>query len=273
MNSSRPADAVIGPALFRDFMVSLQRLFKIGVYYPAAHPIFTETTGRLIGLIATLAGDKPAITLENCHNSIRIDEALLDHDLPFVAEIKEVMASLDVHAFTISRDISCTELHDFVHILLTQRSRIMSAKSFSQVEITNLPAPIKVHRKKFVARRGGSIDDPSSTSIDTLVESLAEYGLSAEQLDTCRALLASLPRYLSSSGAIEDTDAAVSWHDVSRLLASAVKSNRDLAAIADQKHGAASHIDALGAMLEQLEHHPPHSKARTSLNLIVSIIT
>jgi hypothetical protein len=272
MNSSRPAGAIIGPALFRDFMVSLRRLFKIGVYYPAAHPIFTETTDRLIRQIAALAGEKPAITLENYHNSVRIDEAVLDHDLPFVAEIKEIMASLDVHAFTVSRDISCTELHDFVHILLAQRSRIMSAKSFSQVEITNLPASIEVHRKKFVARKVGSIDDPSSTSIDTLVESLAEYGLSAEQLDTCKTLLASLPRFLSSSGAIEDTDAAVSWHDVSRLLASAVKSNRDLATLADTKPGATSIIDALGAMLEQLEHHPTHSKARTSLNLIVSLI-
>jgi len=269
-------ESLADPATLNEFISSLQRLFKIGIYYPKGHAILDKATNRFMVLLAALAGDNPSVVLQDYGNSLMLEGVEIDPDHPFVQEFKNMMSTLGITAITIDREISMSEVHAFVRKMIAFKAKILAAKQFTQIEVEQLPHSIDVKLKEFLARQDGSISDETSgqatENIASFIDSLSSYGLKGHEIDQCREFLDALPAKLTDNKIDMSALPHASWDDVARLLARAV--SFDKKAEEDIRHRVTTHthINALASILRKLEKETQDKKSQESINLLVSII-
>lgn len=269
-------ESLADPATLNEFISSLQRLFKIGIYYPKGHAILDKATNRFMVLLGALAGDNPAVILQDHGNTLMLEGVDIDPSHPFVQELKSMLSTLGITAITIAREITMDELHVFVRKMLSFKAEIIAAKQFARIEVDQFPHSIDVKLKEFLAREDGSISDDSSgratENIASFIESLASYGLKEDEINQCKELLDALPSRLSES----DIDLSIlphaSWDDVAHLLAKAVSFDKKGDDDIRKRVTTHTNINALASILRNLEKETKDKKSQESINLIVSII-
>jgi hypothetical protein len=275
MTRSPSPESDANPVTLNEFMSSLQRLFKIAIYYPTGHIILDKATDRFMELLAQLAGEKPAVTVRIFHNSVILEDVELNSTEPFVKDFNALFSTLGISAVSISRHISIREIHDFIRKMLAYKAKILGAKQFTQIEITDLPPSIEIEQKEFLARSDRSVSGDNSDSVDNLnsfVESLAKYGLNETEIEQCRTLLNTLPQQLSSSNIDMGDLPSASWDDVANLLARAIKGGKNKDKQGKITSTAHANINALATILKKLEIETHDKKSRDAINLLVSII-
>ncbi|MBM9606552.1 hypothetical protein [Desulfopila inferna] len=276
MTRPPPSDSGTSLVTLNEFLHSLQRIFKIAIYYPTGHVILDKATIRFMELLNQLAGENPSVTLCIYHNTIIFEGVELNGDELFVKDFNALFSPLGISAVSISRYASMEEIHKFVRLISAYKAKILRAKQFTPVEITDLPHSIEIEQKVFLARTGRSLsgeDDPDSAeNLNSFVESLLKYGLSQTQIEQCRTLLDTLPQQLTASGIDTGELPSASWDDVANLLIRTVKGKdsgdtREL--ITSKSH---ANINALAAILKKLELETHDEKSREAINMLVSII-
>ena len=264
------------PATLNEFINSLQRVFKIGIYYPTGHAILDKATQRFMRQLAALAGTNPSVTILDQGNSLMLEGIEVDPKLPFVQEFKTLLSTLGLVSITIDREISMAELHEFVRKMLSYKAQVIRAKQFTQIAVSELPHSITVKLKEFLARQDASISEDRSgeatENLESFINSLTDYGLSTEEISQCKELLDSLPSRLTESSIDMSKLPHASWDDVARLLARAVKPGKDDRSDLKSNVDTQSNINALAAILQKLENETQDQKSRESINLLVSII-
>ncbi|MDR3630967.1 MAG: hypothetical protein P4L42_11580 [Desulfocapsaceae bacterium] len=268
--SAEYVESVSNPLVLADFMNALQRLFRIGVYYPSGHIILDQATDRFLTLLAAVAQQKHFVRIEEDGDDLLLEKIKLDASQSFVVEFKKLMASLNVVAMEINRSITREELRLFVQKMIAIRSLGANSKQFALIEISDLPASVSITHKQFLAPENDSEDgrlDNAGRSLTAFFDALASHGLSEDQINECRRLLASLPRQMGKI-ALKSADLPfANWNDVAALLAQAVQ-GKPLSS-RSSSHG---NLDMLASILSNLERDTQDRKAREAINLLVSII-
>jgi len=259
-----------------EFLNSLQRLFKIAIYYPTGHAILDKALERFIFLLKRLAGNNLAVTVSDHEDSLMIEGIVVAHDLPFVQEFKSILSVLAITSIKFDRGINLADLHVFIKKILQYRSRAMKARQFTQIEIAELPPSISLNFKQFTARKNTLASDEKSgefvENIETFTESLKSYGLSGEEINRCRSLLESLPKQLADSSVELKELPYASWDDVARLLANVVRAGQQQGGDLKTQRVAQSNINALAVILKKLEQETGDKKSQDTINLLISII-
>ncbi|MBE0582314.1 MAG: hypothetical protein IH612_00975 [Desulfofustis sp.] len=276
MTSQQQDGQLADPTTINEFMNSLQRLFKIGIYYPSGHATLDKATERFLRLLKTVAGDQPEVSISEYGEGLMVADLVLAKDSPFVQEFKALMAGLGLIAVGISREITSGELHLFIRKMLWFRSQVLKSRTFQQIEITDLPLSINLKLKEFLARKDASISDDqsgeSAESLEGFVESLSKYGLSGEEIQQCKKLLDTLPQRLTSSNVALSELPYASWDDVARLLARTIRANQQGAGDEKSRQAIHSNINALASILKKLEREATDKDSRETINLLISII-
>ena len=230
MNTPGEYESHADPATLNEFINSLQRIFKIGIYYPTGHAILDKATQRFMRQLAALAGNNPSVTIQDQGNTLTLEGIEVDSKLPFVQELKTLLSTLGLISITIDREISMAELHEFVRKMLNYKTQVIRAKQFTQVAVSELPHSITVKSKEFLARQDASISEDqsgeSTENLESFINSLSEYGLTGEEISQCKEILDSLPSRLTESSIDMSELPHASWDDVARLLARAVKPSK-----------------------------------------------
>jgi hypothetical protein len=294
------------PPILIDFMSAMQRLFRIGVYYPAGHTILDQATDRFLALLHSLAQDKYFVRIEDDGKNLLLERIRLNDSQPAIADFRRLMAALSITSIEISRDISREDLHVFLRQMIASRSQGINTKQFSVVEIPELPASVAITQKEFLARGSGTDQerlDAVTKNLDAFFDALASHGLTEEQIDQCRSLLASLASHMERMSIRPDSlsygkisvrpeDLAIrnisvkpedlpaenpvvmsddlpyaTWDDVALLLAHAVQGKPLVTR--SSSHG---NLDMLATILNNLEKEAKDRKSREAINLLVSII-
>ena len=276
MSTAQTSETCADPITLNEFMNSLHRLFKIGIYYPTGHVILDKATDRCMGQLVAIAGDNPSVRLDNFGSSLMLEGIELDAGQPYFQDFKELFTALGITAVMFDRETTRQELHDFVRKMLAYKSKALSAKQFTQIEVSELPHSISVILKEFLAREDSSISDDrageSAENLDSFINSLSNYGLSGDEISSCKILLESLPERLTDSS-IEINDLPyATWDDVARLLSRAVKSKHETGSELKNEMAGYSNINALASILKKLERETTDIKSRETINLLVSII-
>jgi len=264
----------LSPATLDEFLNSLQRLFKIGLYYPSGHAILDKATYRFLDMLGKLAGENREVTIAIFNTTLVVEDIELDKDQPHVRDFNVMLSTLGISALSIDKHISAAEILDFVRKMTAYKARVHRSRQFIQVDVSGLPASITVEQKEFLARaesRHSADDSDAADNLESFVVSLAEHGLSDEEIHTCRTLLDNLPQQMTRTDIdISDLPYA-SWDDVARLLARTVRGGNidQEGQILASSH---SNINALAAILKKLELETRDRKSREAINLLVSII-
>ena len=276
MSTQESHESLANPATLNDFISSLQRLFKIAIYYPQGHTILDKATKRFMVLLAALAGDNPSVVLQDYRNTLILENVEIDPDYPFVQEFKDLLSTLGITAIRIDREITMAELHQFVRKMISFKSKIVTAKQFTQVEIEQLPHSVEVTLKEFLARQDATLSrdstGDSTENISSFIDSLSSYGLNSNEINQCRELLNTLPNQLAENNIdISDLPHA-SWDDIAHLLANVVNTDRKTEEDIRNRVTTHTHINALASILRQLETKTQDKKSHEAINLLVSII-
>ena len=157
--TQQSTDLSTAPTTLNEFMNSLQRLFKIGIYYPSGHPILDKATNRFMAQLIAVAGNNQSVTLHDHADGLRIEGIELDARIPFVQDFKTLLSALGISAITIDREITVPELHKFVGKMLSYKSKMLHTKKFALFEASELPHSITIKKKEFLARKDASISD------------------------------------------------------------------------------------------------------------------
>jgi hypothetical protein len=300
------SDSAAAPLILSDFMNALQRLFRIGVYYPSGHVILDQATDRFLALLRSLAQEKHFIRIEDDGRSLLLERIRLNDSQSFIADFRRLMASLSITAMEINRDISREDLHVFIRQMIAGRAQRANSKQFASIELADLPAAVNVTRKEFLAREsslGEGRLDAVTKNLNAFFDALASHGLTEEQIDQCRLVLASLasrmekisgksdslsygkisvkPEDLSIRNlSVKPEDLRVenklvrsddlpyaNWDDVALLLVHAVQGKPLVSR--SSSHG---NLDMLASILSNLEEETQDRKSREAINLLVSII-
>jgi hypothetical protein len=268
--SAQPLEPVSNPLVLNDFMNALQRLFRIGVYYPSGHVILDQATDRFLALLVLVAQERHFVRIEDNGRDLLLEKVRLDGAKPFVTEFRKLMAALSITAMEINRDISRKDVSLFIRRMIACRSRGVNTKQFASIEITDLPDSVSVTYKQFLARENESADsrlDSATRNLNAFYEALAGHGLSEEQIDQCRTLLAVLPEKMGKISLKSSDLPSANWDDVALLLAQAVQGKP--LSTRSSSHG---NLDMLASILSNLEKETEDRKSREAINLLVSII-
>ncbi len=266
------------PLILADLMSSLQRFFKIGIYYPAGHPVADQAVASFLGAVDKVAGKEAShIRFTVSETGLSIQGVELDNSQFAVQNFHDLLRTLSISALDIHRDINAEELRLFLSRLLYFQTKIQSSRDFQEMKITGLPSTVTVHQLRFLAHSsapdGEGSGDCSQPTIDYLLSTLVQQGLTDPQVAMCRRLLDSIPDALRARQVSESDLPSVTWSDVEKLLrnlATALQSP-------DQNNKAAptvSHhnIDSLIAILRSLEGETGGGKSRDAVNLLIKMV-
>jgi hypothetical protein len=268
--SAQPLELVSNPLVLNDFMNALQRLFRIGVYYPSGHVILDQATDRFLALLVVVAQEKHFVRIEDDGHDLLLEKVRLDGSKPFVSEFRKLMATLSITAMEINRDISREDISLFIRRMIASRSLGVNTKQFASIEITDLPSSVNIIHRQFLARENESDDgrlDATARNLNAFYEALVGHGLTEDQIDQCRMLLAVLPEKMGKMSVKSDDLPSANWDDVALLLAQAVQGKP--LSTRSSSHG---NLDMLASILSNLEKETQDRKSREAINLLVSII-
>lgn len=268
---------VVTPQDLSDLMNSLQRVFRIGMYYPAGHTVADQAAASFLHSLTKVAGKNATfLHFAVSETTLSLQGIELNQSLHSVKIFHDLLHSLSIATLDIHRDITADELRLFITKMLSFRARLQSSRDFQEIKITGMPQTVKIHQLQFLASPSATDEegsgDASQPTIDYLLSSLVQHGLKAEQLSICRQLLESIPDTLGKRQISESDLPSVTWGDVEKLLFGVAEfiqsSDKDPEMNLPENH---YNIDALIAILKSLEETTDGDRSREAVNLLIKL--
>ncbi len=272
----------VDPQALAGLMEALERVFKIGVYYPAGHSMCDQAADRFLKALERTLGKAPSLRFEVGGGKLSLQGVTMDPELRGVESFMELIGGIGISVVEIDSNVSSNDLHDFVRLLLSYRNKIKGARDFQQVVVEGMPLTIGVEHLEFMTRKIEDVDDDpdegsgdvSQPTIEALLATLSLHGLDAEEIKRCRKLLDSIPRYLDSHARDTGSLPQVSWGEVEKLL---MKAARTELTVMQPREGspcerASSHVDldALTSIFRSLGNRPESEEnSREAIDLLL----
>ncbi len=272
-----------------DLMQSLDRIFKIGVYYPSGHALCDEAATQFLNATIRVVGKSRCLRIEPLKGVLRIQGVELDNGVPGARDFGELMELLGIAHVEIDKEVTPPDLQCFASRLLALRTRISSVSNFQRINFDGMPTSIRIKPRKFIGQEvdgadSGDTDNRTDPRIEDLLTSLAKQGLTEEQIATCRRLFESIRsdrEEQQPGGAL----ARVGWVDVENLLLRVVRAGQGDAALrtvgnhADRsdEHAAPSrsradrHVDAISAIFESIRKDLDRNDSNSAIDLLVEM--
>jgi len=134
MTTEQQSDTGLEATALDDFMSAMQRLFKIGVYYPTGHAILDKATDRFMAQLQNLAGNNASVTLQIHDNTLLIEGVKANPSHPFIKDFSYILSTLGIAEMVIDREIAPDELHTFARQMLASKFEVVNTKQFCATE-------------------------------------------------------------------------------------------------------------------------------------------
>ena len=168
-----------------EFLESLHRIFKIGIYYPAGHKVLDQAAEQFQRNISGIADTNRSVLIELQNETLLVEGYKISTLTNALSEFKKLISDLGIGNIAIDRSIPLPELLQFVKSLLLGRSHLQGIKEFTQAEIDNLPASVRISQKEFFIDESAMLldanDEDAGHGLNTVFQFLAEQGLDTGQ--------------------------------------------------------------------------------------------
>jgi hypothetical protein len=265
------------PAVIGELMVAIERMFKIGVYYPAGHAMCDQAAGAFQQALVKVIGKAPAMRFETSRDQLVVQGCELDPAQRGVRGFLDLLDAVGVSAVEIDSTTTATDLHRFVTRMLHYRNQVKGARDFQQVTIEGLPATITVKHQKFVARDRDDLDSVvteggGGPSLEKLLTTLLQHGLTTQEIARCRRLLESIPGFCQENQLDGASLPQVTWAEVEKLLLRAAKQADPAPANpSGGKAAPVSSLDSLAAIFSTLGEKASEANPREAIDLLVAL--
>ncbi len=275
-------DLNLDPGHISELMVTLERVFKIGVYYPSGHSMCDQAADGFLAALKIIVGKRAALRFDVGGGKLFLEGELLDQKMPGIESFLDLIEGIGVSAVVMDSNLTATDLHDFVAILLKYRTVVRGSRNFQQIVCEGMPLTISVEHIEFKSHEQENGDkesgygngDSSQPTIDALLKTLASQGLTPEEVDRCRQLLEAIPGYLREAPQKSTGMPSVSWAEVEKMLAQVVRGipNSGSSDVIPPTDRAQSHqnLDALTSIFRSLGQNTEDEETFEALDLLLS---
>ncbi len=230
MDSSEKDQQEIPPHLEQkkliEFLESLHRICKIGIYYPAGHKVLDQAAEQFQRNIAGVADTNRSVLIELKGETLLVEGNEILTPTNALREFKKLILDLGIGSIEIDRTIILPELLQLVKSLLFGRSQLQGIKEFTQADVANLPTSVRIVQKEFLVDESAilleSDGEDAEHGLNTVFQVLAEQGLDRSQIEQCKEFLNSLAERFTSRPLSIKGLPAVTWSDVRGLLVKVV---------------------------------------------------
>ena len=133
---------VVDPQAVADLMLALERVFKIGVYYPAGHVLCDQAADHFLRAHARVVGKSRVLRFEYLRGVLSVQGLELEIGLRGVRNFQDLLNELGVSGVEIDSDVNAADLHTFVSKLLAYRNQVKGARNFQQIVVEGMPPTI-----------------------------------------------------------------------------------------------------------------------------------
>ena len=257
-----------------EFLESLHRIFKIGIYYPAGHAVLNQAAEQFQRNLTDVVDTRRSVVVELRGDSILVEQVEIQRLTRAVEEFRKLLNDLGIWTLEIDHGILLAELLQLVKCLLLGRSQLQGKKDFTMGELQDLPASVKIRQKEFMIDEssiivGGGDDDDEGHGLNSVFEILAEQGFERAQIDQCKRFLNSLADKFSGRKLDLRGLPSVTWADVRKLLVKVVTS-----AYRRNEGGALvvqNDLNALSSIFAGLERQAEDRETKETISLLISV--
>ncbi len=256
-----------------EFLESLHRIFKIGIYYPAGHKVLDQAAEQFQRNISGIADTNRSVLIELQNETLLVEGYKISTLTNALREIKKLISDLGIGNIAIDRSIPLPELLQFVKSLLLGRSHLQGVKEFTQAGIDNLPASIRISQKVFFVDEGAILldanDEDAGHGLNTVFQFLAEQGLDRDKIEQCKKFLNKLTEKFSGKPLNIKGLPTVSWNDVRSLLIKMVSNAYHLTEGSGGAY-AQSELNNISSIFQGLQKELMDTESQETINLLVS---
>jgi hypothetical protein len=264
----------LGQKKLIEFLESLQRIFKIGTYYPAGHAVLDKATAQLLRNLAGIADTKRSVRVDLQGDTLFVEDIKILTESYAVLEFKQLLIDLGIGTLEIDRAIPLPELLQIVRSLLMGRAQLQGSRHFTRADLVDVPSAVRIRQKEFLVDENSILldesDEDAAHGLNTVFQVLDEQGLDRKQIEQCKDFLNSLSERFAGKPINIKGLPAVSWREVRSLLVKVItrayRLSDDPGVIF-----AENELNALSAIFVGLESEARDKEAKESINLLVSI--
>ena len=256
-----------------EFLESLHRIFKIGIYYPAGHKVLDQAAEHFRRNIKKIADTNRSVFIEIQRDTLFIEKIEVTARSNALLEFQNLILDLGIRVIEIDRAILLPELLQFVKSLLFGRSHLQGIKEFTQAKIDNLPSSVRILQKEFLVSNSAVMLDSNAEDagddLNTVFQFLAEQGLERDKIEQCKKFLNDLTTRFSSTPINIKELPTVTWNDVRGLLVKVVSNAYHLS---DESSGnfVQNELSNISSIFKGLQREIKDTESQATINLLVS---
>lgn len=168
-------------------ILALDRLFKVGPYYPPGHAATRRVTSDFRTILAEVLGPLPSAVFRIQHERLHLLDEPLDEAWPGAADFQDLLIELGIDHLEIDRSASVEDLLTFVGRFLAFRNEVAGIRHFRQMRYEGLPPSVRIGEKHFeIALDLDEEDGTTGGGLDAIlaeVEAEAREGAAQESAD------------------------------------------------------------------------------------------
>lgn len=256
-----------------EFLESLHRIVKIGIYYPAGHKVLDNAAEQFQRNISVIADINRSVRIKLQGEILSVEGYEISTMPHALHEFRQIMQDLGIGAIEIDRVILLPELLQFVRSLLFGRSQLKGIKEFTKAEIANLPPSVRIIQKEFLvdesAVPAGGNNEDAENGLKNVFDILAEQGLEPDRIEQCKKFLNNLSTRFSNRTLNVKGLPAVNWNDVQGLIIKVVSNAYHLSDNSGEVL-AENELDLLSSIFHGLGKAIKDEQSQETINLLVS---
>lgn len=261
----------------QSLMHSLQRLVKIGLYYPNGHSVLAKATSNFQRDLLRVARDNISVRFTVRDERLFLENVELPPANVFVREFTEILADLGIDELEIDRAIEASEITSFLQKMLQHHAQAKASHSFQRIDFSELPFSVRITQKEFLTTQApappeiSAFDGATQPTLEQFMENLQKKVSDSNQLGRCRAVMEALAIRDMSELQPQPGLPQVDWHDIEQLL---IKITRDEDAAAAGRGITAppASLNSLASILHALEKHTSTKRSQEAIRLLVSVV-
>lgn len=170
-------DNSVGESTHGDALIlALDRLFKVGPYYPPGHAACRRVTSDFQTVLKHFLGEWSKLTFRVDKGVVFLQDHPLNLDLAGAKDFHDLILTLGVDHLEIDGNASVEDLLKFVTRFLAFRNELAGVKKFQQMEFVDLPPSIRVAQRQFTTgiAIGGNSPETGNTDKGNVAEENTE---------------------------------------------------------------------------------------------------
>ena len=265
----------LGQSKLIDFLESLHRICKIGIYYPAGHKVLDQAAIIFYKNLLGIAGKNRTVSITLQGETLAVQGCEIVTLSNALHEFKRLFSDIGINTLEIDRTIRLHELLQFTGSLLLERSQLQGMKEFTQSDIANLPPTVRVRQKEFLVDESAALLDGEGENgeegLSSVFQVLAEQGLDREKITQCKNFFDFLATHFAGKTLKIKGLPPITWRDVRSLLIKVVANINNPADTSDGFF-AQNDVNALSTIFQSLEHELNDRKSRETIKFLVSAL-